>query len=244
MDLDHLMKESYIPPGKEEVGYEMFRVDNKFFYSAVVETLTNRDHPARNWSMTEEIENDGRSAYFKLVNHYDNQSIEDSHGITAYIRWTNTKLTGVHLGAMKAYVTKYQTILSDAKEAGDAIPDNPAKDMFLPHIKPDAYQQVTMNCRIDKIPPHECMERCLRVAVTSEANAASRTRRAARATNESHEAHTTTGSNSSAPNSGGRPMKYMGNEIDEYGYFKNRDFWSSVSADQMTAFFLRSTING
>ena len=115
MDLDHLLKESYIPPAKGEVGFEKYIIDNKFFDSAVVEIMTNPDHPARNWLMTEEIKNDGRSAYFKLVNHYDNETIEDSHGITAYIRWTNTKLTGVHLGAMKAYITKYQIVLSDAK---------------------------------------------------------------------------------------------------------------------------------
>ena len=151
MDLDHLLKESYIPPESNEPGFEKYRIDNKFFYSAVVEIMTNPNHPARSWLMTEEIENDGRAAYFKLINHYDNETIEDSHGITAYMRWTNTKLTGVHLGAMKNYITKYQTVLSDAKEAGDAIPDNPAKDMFLAHIKPEEYQHVTMNCKIDKI---------------------------------------------------------------------------------------------
>ena len=51
MDLDHLLKESYIPP---EVGFEKHRIDNKFFYSTVVEIMTNPNHPARNWLMTEE----------------------------------------------------------------------------------------------------------------------------------------------------------------------------------------------
>ena len=240
MDLDHLLKESYVPPEVGEAGHEKFRVDNKFFYLAVVKIMTNPNHPARNWLMTKENENDGRSAYFKLVNHYDNETtIEDSHGIvTAYIRWANTKLTGVHLGAMKAYITKYQTVLSDAKEAGGAIPDNPAKDMFLAHIKPDAYQQVTMNCRIDKLSLSKCMERCLRAAVTVEANAASRTRRAARATNEEGSNGTTLTTTSTGNVTGGRrPKTYKGKDIDEYGFFKDRSYWGKMTTEQKSAYF-------
>ena len=58
----------------------------------------------------------------------------------------------------------------------------------------------------------------MRVAVTVEANAVSRTRCAARATNDSNESSTTTGTNSTTTNSGGRPKKYMGKEINEYGF--------------------------
>ena len=171
--------------------------------------------------MTEEIENDGRAAYFKLIKHYDNETIEDSHGITGYMRWTNTKLTGVHLGAMKAYITKYQTVLGDAKEAGDAIPDNPAKDMFLAHIKPDEYQQVTMNCKIDKISLSECMERCLRVAVSVEAKAASKSRRAASTATQQSTASNPTATVSTS-NAAGRPKTYKGKAINEYGYFQDK----------------------
>ena len=49
MDLDHLLKESYIPPDRSEAGFEKDRIDNKFFYSAVVEIMTNPNHPARIW---------------------------------------------------------------------------------------------------------------------------------------------------------------------------------------------------
>ena len=85
--------------------------------------------------MTEELENDGRAAYFKLISHYDNETIEDSFVQSAYVRWINTKLTGVHLGAMKSFITKYQTVLSEAKETGTPVPDNAAKEIFLTHIK-------------------------------------------------------------------------------------------------------------
>ena len=78
MDLDHLVNDSYEPPQEGDQGYEKFRVDNKFFFSAVVEILSNPNHPARSWLMTEELENDGRAAYFKLISHYDNETIEDS----------------------------------------------------------------------------------------------------------------------------------------------------------------------
>ena len=198
--------------------------------------MTNPNHPARSWLMTEEIGNDGRAAYFKLINHYDNETIEDSHGITAYMRWTTTKLTGVHLGAMKAFITKYQTILSDAKEAGDAIPDNPAKDMFLAQIKPEAYQHVTMNCKIDKISLSECMERCLRVAVSVEANAASKSRRgASTATQQSTDSNSNaTVSTSSVAR---RPKTYKGKPIDEFGYFKDKNYWSTLTAKDRSEYF-------
>ena len=79
MDLDHLVNVSYVPPSNEgEPGYEKYRIDAKFFFSAVVEILSNLNHPTRSWLMTEELENDGRGAYFKLISHYDNETIEDS----------------------------------------------------------------------------------------------------------------------------------------------------------------------
>ena len=130
MDLDHLVNDSYQPPKEGDPGYEKYRIDNKFFFTAVVEILSKPNHPARSWLMTEELENDGRAAYYKLISHYDNETIEDSFVQTAYVRWINTKLTGVHLGAMKAYITKYQTVLSEARETGTPVPDNAAKEIF------------------------------------------------------------------------------------------------------------------
>ena len=121
MDLDHLVNDSYQPPKEGEPGFEKYRIDNKFFFSAVVEILSNPNHPARSWLMTEELENDGRAAYYKLIGHYDNETIEDSFVQTAYVKWINTKLVGVHLGAMKAYITKYQTALSEARETGTPV---------------------------------------------------------------------------------------------------------------------------
>ena len=171
-----------------------------------------------------------------LINHYDNETIEYSHGITAYMRWTTTKLTGVHLGAVKAFITKYQTVLSDAKEEGDAIPDNPAKDMFLAQIKPEAYQQVTMNCKINKISLSACMERCLRVAVSVEANAAAKSRRAAStATHQSSVSNTNT--TVSTGNVTGRPKTYKGKAINEYGYFSDKSHWGTMSAKDRSEYF-------
>ena len=175
-----------------------------------------------------------------LINHYDNETIEYSHGITAYMRWTTTKLTGVHLGAVKAFITKYQTVLSDAKEEGDAIPDNPAKDMFLAQIKPEAYQQVTMNCKINKISLSACMERCLRVAVSVEANAAAKSRRvASTATQQSTISNTST--TVSTSNITGRPKTYKGKAINEYGYFSDKSHWGTMSAKDRTEYYKQLT---
>ena len=107
---------------------------------------------------------------------------------------------------MKSYITKYQTILSEAKETGTPVPDNAAKEIFLTHIKPEGYQQVVMNCKIYKLSLTDCMDRCLRVAVSVEANAASRTRRADRVTQDNDDTTATTSTNSN--NSGGKPRKY------------------------------------
>ena len=68
-----------------------------------------------------------------------------------------------------------------------------------------------MNCKIDKLSLTDCMDRCLRVAVSVESNAASRARRAARATQENEDATATT--STSSTNSGGKPKKYNGKEI-------------------------------
>ena len=235
MDLDHLVNDFYVPPKEGESGFEKFRIDNKFFFSAVVEILSNPNHPARSWLMTEEFENDGRAAYYKLISHYDNETIENSFVQSGHVRWINTKLTSVHLGAMKSYITKYQTVLSEAKETGTPVPDNAAKEIFLTHIKPEGYQQVVMNCKNDKLSLTDYMDRCLRVAVSVEANAASRARRAARVTQDNDDTMATTSTDSNK--SGGKPRKYNGKEINEYGLFKDRNYLSTRIQDQKNAYF-------
>ena len=70
-----------------------------------------------------------------------------------------------------------------------------------------------MNCKIDKLSLTDCMDRCLRVAVSVESNAASRARRAARVTQDNEDAPATTPTSST--NSGGKPRKYNGKEINE-----------------------------
>ena len=135
---------------------------------------------------------------------------------------------------MKAYITKYQTVLAEARETGTPIPDNAAKEIFLTHIKPDNYQQVVMNCKIDKLFLTDCMDRCLRVAVSVEAGAASRTRRAARVTLDTDETTAPTSTNSN--HSGGKPKKYSGKEINEYGYFEDKKYWSAMTQNEKSNF--------
>ena len=79
------------------------------------------------------------------------------------------------------------------------------------------------------------MDRCLRVTVSVQANAASRARRAARATQDNDDATATTSTDTA--NSGGKPRKYNGKEINEYVFFKDRNYWSTMTQDQKNAYF-------
>ena len=91
MDLDYLLQLDYNPSEVGQPGYKKFKVDNKFFYAAVVEIITNPDHLARIWLLSEDNENNGRVAYFKLIGkYYDNETIEDPFVESAYTRWINT----------------------------------------------------------------------------------------------------------------------------------------------------------
>ena len=78
MNLEYLLKESFVRPSDDSMEYNRFVMDNKFLFSAVVGILSTPDHEAREYVMDEDIENDGRAAWLKLQEHYNSEAIHDN----------------------------------------------------------------------------------------------------------------------------------------------------------------------
>ena len=93
-----------------------------------------------------------------------------------------------------------------------------------------------MNCKIDKISLSECMDRCLRVAVSVEANAASKARRAASAATQQTSV-STSNATVATNNVAVKPTNYKGKAIDNYGYFKDTNHWSNLTAKERKEYF-------
>ena len=101
MNIEYLLDEDYKRPESTDPKYLQFEADNKFLFSALVQILSNPDHEARLYILSEEVKNDGQAAWTKLTTHYNNESIEDSAVENVYNKWMNLRLTKVHLGACR-----------------------------------------------------------------------------------------------------------------------------------------------
>ena len=111
------------------------------------------------------------------MNHYDDETIEESSIELLYNAWMNLRLSKVHIGANKTYITKYAAFILRSKEEGSPVDETAARDIFLSHINHEAYDNVVMDCRINKYSLIECYDRIGRVGVAVEKNAAKSSRR-------------------------------------------------------------------
>ena len=115
MNIEYLLDTDYKRPESTDPKFQQFEADNKFLFSALVQILSNPDHEARLYILSEEVENDGQAAWTKLTTHYKNESIQDNAVETVYNKWMNLRLAKVHLGACRTYITIYAEYLQTSK---------------------------------------------------------------------------------------------------------------------------------
>ena len=101
MNIEYLLDEDYKRPESSDPKYLQFEAYNKFLFSALIQILSNPDHEARLYILSEEVENDGQAAWIKLTLHYINES--NSVVESVYNKWMNLRLTKVHLSACRTY---------------------------------------------------------------------------------------------------------------------------------------------
>ena len=80
------------------------------------------------------------------------------------------------------------------------------------------------------------MDRCLRVAVSLEANAASKSRRAASAATQQTPVSTSNATVATS-NVAGKPTNYKGKAIDNYGYFKDNNHWGTLASNEKKEYY-------
>jgi len=77
MNLEYLIESNFEAPVKGDNEYDQFLYDSILLYS-VFEQVMNPDHEARHGLFTRDVDNRGDLAYMKLINTYDNETIEKS----------------------------------------------------------------------------------------------------------------------------------------------------------------------
>ena len=136
MDFDYLMEDNYQEPdfAINLKGYLKFIMDNKFFYSVIIDILTDPDHIGRVLIITDELNNNGRGAWQTLLSHYDNEKIEDSVIENVCDRWMSLHLHQVHLGTCRTYITNYAGVVSQMIQEEVLVNENALRFFF------DSYQ--------------------------------------------------------------------------------------------------------
>ena len=89
VNLKHFLDPNFYPPQIGDKDYEQFLQDNKFVYSVIVELVMNPDHEAHHIILTDDVEDNGKAAWVKLIGHYDNETIEKSFLSSLYNRWNS-----------------------------------------------------------------------------------------------------------------------------------------------------------
>ena len=101
MNLDYLVDPEFVPPTKGDKNYEQFVFDSKFLYIVLSEQVMNPDHEAQHALFTNDISMRGDLAYTKLINMYDNETIEKSTLGRLYNRWMSLRFSATTQGALK-----------------------------------------------------------------------------------------------------------------------------------------------
>ena len=234
MNMEHLLDKDYVVPEEDTDPYNKYVVDNKFFFSVVVQMVTDPDHEARMWLLTDDVDNDGHAAWLKLMSHYDDETIEESLVETLYNKWMNLRLTKVHFGANKTYVTNYAAHMAAMKEEGSPVDPNAARDIFLSHIDHPSYDFIVMDCRLNKYSLTECYERIGKVGVSVEKTAAKSNRRLNRAVTPGNN-----GGNNQHNNGGENKLFFMYRQVLKTGRFRKYEDFKSLSKDERKKFFLQ-----
>ena len=216
-NLEHFLDPNFYPPQIGDKDYEQFLHDDKFVYSVFVELVMNPNHEARYIILTDDVEENGKVAWVKLIGHYDNETIEKSLLSSLYNRWNSLRLHRTNLGAAKSYITNYASLLNQMKDEGAPVDENIARIMFLDHISAEPYQTVVLDCQINESDLVTCYERIGRVAVTIEGNAARRKTNAYLAG--------TGGQGSDRKDSQKGPLAYAGKKINKYEFFVDSSVW-------------------
>ena len=235
MNMEHLLDKDYVVPEEGTDAHNKYVVDNKFFFSVIVQMVTDPDHEARMWLLTDDVDNDGHGAWLKLMGHYDDETIEESLVETLYNKWMNLRLNKVHYGANKTYVTNYAAHMAAMKEEGSPVDPNAARDIFLSHIDHSSYDYIVMDCRLNKYSLTECYERIGKVGVSIEKTANKSNRKLNSATTPGNTGGGN-GGNGQHGNGGGK-LIFQNREVLKTGRFKNYEDYKSLSQADRKKFF-------
>ena len=227
MDLEYIIEKGYNKPDEADNGYKKFMNDNKFVYSALVNIT--KDHEARHWLLNPDVKNDGRLAWKKLLENYDSETIEDSLTAVTLKRFVNLKLDKNFKGACNTYITSFAACLAVFKEENVALPERLARDMFLLNITHDDYKTTVTDCKVRKLDLNECYEAIKTVGVTLEKGAEKANRQIRRA-------KTTSDGKGGSTNG---PLKYMGKEVNEYGFFIDSKFYNNLKKEDKDKYWTK-----
>ena len=222
MDLDYLLSEDVIFPDTTNAKYEEFIKSNKFLYSALMKVT--KDHEAREWLLSDDIIDDGHKGWLKLMKQYDTKDLEGSNLSDAMNNIVNLKLSKDHADAASSYVINFSAHLSDLVIEGKPMDQALSRELFLNSITHPSYFQVKTSLKLDGSSLDECMDKIMLISTAIEKEAEKSKRRIAKLKNDSENSRVTSHNNP--------PLKFMGKEVDEFGFLKDLDFSGTFQRKQ------------
>ena len=222
MGLEYVLEESYKVPEESDPEFTKYIYDNKFVYSVLMKVT--KGHEAREWLLAAEVENEGREGWFRILKHYDVKDLEGSNLSTAMNRLVGFRLNKNHIGAASSYVTNFASTLSELTIEGTPLDTTLSKEMFLNGITHPDYFEVKTNLKLNGLDLNTCMQKITLIAGSIEREAEKSSRRIAQL-------------NQQQSHQNGQSLKYMGQDLDEYGFFKNVAYFNNLSQTDKRTYF-------
>ena len=228
MGLSYLFADDFAEP-TNEARHKKFLLDSQFAYSALLKVT--KGHEAREWLLSDDLLDDGRASWFKLIDQYDVKEKTGSYLSDAVKKLSSLTLHKDHVGAASSYLTNFSALMTEIAVHGKPYPDCIAKELFLNSIThPKYYETVTMLklSSDENLDLNTCMNKIQIISGSIERDAEKTRRRVAR---------TSTSDSSSSGGGGSLPAKYMGKEIDAKGNFKDVEFYKNLSYEDRGTYF-------
>ena len=175
------------------------------------------DHEARHGLFTRDVDNRDDLAYVKLINTYDNETIEKSLLGRLCNKWMSLRLGIVNQEAAKTYIMKYSALLDEMSNGGSPIDSTAAKVVFLKK------RNVVVDLSEEEYSLQGCYKWVGRVGISIETVTARRA-----SSNQRNINGVTTNALSST---------YRGKPIDSKGFFKKKSDYNNMNADERKSYF-------
>ena len=221
MGVAYILDEDHEVPKQGDDDFIKYNYNKIFVYSCLMRATKGNE--AREWLIANNIVNNGREGWKKILKQYDPMELEGTILSTAMQCLTNLCLSHATSGSASTYVTNFASALSELTIKGMPLNDALAQEMFINGIVHPGYFETKTDMKLNHSDLQTCMEKVNIIAGSIEREALKSNCCIAKVQSDS--------------SSGSSSLQYKGKEVDKYGFFKNEDHLKNLSQKDKCNYF-------